>query len=176
MFIMFQIRNPPDMMLNIQKYSGLANENHLPLCFSSFELLKENHEITEEAGKSDCNGTALHEQIVVSEEDQQPSHAFNDHVVDYMEGYFSSDLQPVLNYQLENEDEVDQEIVIKGHFPSPELNEDIQQDFQQDKVFQSCLSSPMNDVVVQISKWPRHEMRILKLHIWKLQAVNKQMT
>jgi hypothetical protein len=91
----------------------------------------------------------LHEKIVVSEEDQQPSHALNDHVVDYMEGYFSSDLQPVLNYQLENEDEVDQEIVIKGHFPSPELNVDIQQDFQQDKVFQSCLSSPMNDVVVQ---------------------------
>jgi hypothetical protein len=28
------------------KYNGLANENHLPLCFSSFELLKENHEIT----------------------------------------------------------------------------------------------------------------------------------
>jgi hypothetical protein len=28
------------------KYSGLADKNHLPLCFSSFELLKENHEIT----------------------------------------------------------------------------------------------------------------------------------
>jgi hypothetical protein len=48
------------------------------------------------------------------------------------------------------EDEVDQEIVAKSHFPSPELDEDIQQDFQQDKVFQSCLSSPVNDVVVQI--------------------------
>jgi hypothetical protein len=48
------------------------------------------------------------------------------------------------------EDEVDQEIVAKGHFPSPKLDEDIQQYFQQDKVFQSCLSSPVNDVVVQI--------------------------
>ena len=34
--------------------------------------------------------------------------------------------------------------------PSSEIDEDIQQDFQQDKVFQSCLSSPMNDVVVKI--------------------------
>jgi hypothetical protein len=48
------------------------------------------------------------------------------------------------------EDEVDQEIVAKSHFLSPELDEDIQQDFQQDKVFQSCLSFPMNNVVVQI--------------------------
>jgi hypothetical protein len=107
------------------EYNGLANENHLPLCFSSFELLKSNHEITEEVGNYDYNGTALHEQIVVSEEDQKPSHAFNDHVVDYMEGYFSSGLQPVLNCQLENEEEVDQEIVDKGQFPSPELNENI---------------------------------------------------
>jgi hypothetical protein len=91
----------------------------------------------------------LHEQIVVSEEDQQPPHAFNDHVVDYMEGYFSSYFHPMLNYQLENEDESDQEIVIKGHCPSPEINIDILKDFQQDKVFQNCLSSSMNDVVVQ---------------------------
>jgi hypothetical protein len=48
------------------------------------------------------------------------------------------------------EDEADQEIVAKIHFPSPEPDEDIQQDFQQDKVFQSCLSSPVNYVVVQI--------------------------
>jgi hypothetical protein len=48
------------------------------------------------------------------------------------------------------EDEDDQKIVAKSHFPSPELDEDIQQVFQQDKVFQSCLSSPVNDAVVQI--------------------------
>ena len=48
------------------------------------------------------------------------------------------------------EGEVDQEIVVESHFPSPWLDENIQQDFQQDKVFQSCLSSPVNDVVVQI--------------------------
>jgi hypothetical protein len=131
--------------------NGLENENYLPLCFSSFELLKANHEITEEQGKSDCihNGTVLHEKIVICEEDQQPSHTFNDHVVDYMEGYFSSDLQPVLSYQPEKEDEVDQEIVVKGYFPPSETNISMQQDFQQGKVFQSCLSSPENDVVVQ---------------------------
>jgi hypothetical protein len=44
------------------------------------------------------------------------------------------------------EDEANQETIVKIHFPSPKLDEDI----QQDKVFQSCLSSPMNDVVVQI--------------------------
>jgi hypothetical protein len=52
----------------------------------------------------------------------------------------------VLSYHLENEDEDDQEIVVKGHFPSPETNIDMQQDFLQNKVFQSCLSSLENDV------------------------------
>jgi hypothetical protein len=87
-----------------EESSGLANENYLPLCFSSFELLKVNHEITEEARKFDCihSDIVLHEQIVINEEDQQPSHTFNDHVVDYMGGYFSSDLQAVINYQLGN--------------------------------------------------------------------------
>jgi alpha-N-acetylglucosamine transferase len=79
------------------KYNGLANKSHLPLCFSSFELLKANHEITEEEGKFDYNGTALHGQIVVSEEDQQPSHVLNNHVAHYMRGYPNSDLHPALN-------------------------------------------------------------------------------
>jgi hypothetical protein len=72
------------------KTNGLANENYLALCFSSFELLKANHEIIEEQGNSNCihNVIVLHEKIVISEEDQQPSHTFNDHAVDYMEGYF----------------------------------------------------------------------------------------
>jgi len=73
------------------KYSGPANENHIPLCFSSFELLKENNEIIEEVVKSYYKGTTLHGKIVINEEDQQPSYALNDHVVDYMEGYFCPD-------------------------------------------------------------------------------------
>jgi hypothetical protein len=70
-------------------------------------LLKPNHDITEEVGNYDCihNGIVLHEKIIISEEDQLPSHAFNDRVVDYMEGYLSSDLQPVLNYHLGNIDD-----------------------------------------------------------------------
>jgi hypothetical protein len=55
----------------------------------------------------------------------------------------------VLNHRIKKEEEVDQEIVVKGYFPSPENNIDIQQYLQQDKVFQSCLSSPENDAVVQ---------------------------
>jgi hypothetical protein len=135
-----------------EERSGLASKYYLPLCFSSFKLLKANREITEEAGKSDYihGGIVLHEEIFINQEGQQHSHTFDNHVVDHMEGYFSSDLHPMLNYhQFEKEEEVDQEIVVKGHFPSPETNIDIQQCFQQDKVFQSCLSSPENDVVVQ---------------------------
>jgi hypothetical protein len=141
----------PLKLLPCSESNGLANENYLPLCFSSFELLKENDEITEEQGKFDFihNGTFLHEKIIIIEEDQQPSHTFNDHVVDYMEGYFSSDLQPVLSYQPEKEDEVVQEIVVKGYFPPSETNISMKKYFQQGKVFQSFLSSPENDVVVQ---------------------------
>ena len=65
-----------------------------------------------------------------------------------MKEYSNSKLQLVLNHQIKGE--ADQKIVVKIHFPSPETNVDVQQYFQQDKVFQSCLSSPMNDVVVQI--------------------------
>jgi hypothetical protein len=87
-----------------EESSGIANEAHLLLCFSSFELLKVNHEITEEAVKFDCihSDIVLHEKIVISEEDQQPSHTFNDPFVYYMESCFSSDLQPVISYQLGN--------------------------------------------------------------------------
>jgi hypothetical protein len=86
-------------MLIMMKEVDLQMKNCLPLCFSSFELLKVNHEITEEAVKFDCihNDIVLHEKIVISEEDQQPSHTFNDLVVDYMESCFSSYLQPLIN-------------------------------------------------------------------------------
>jgi hypothetical protein len=67
--------------------------------------LKSNHEITEEARKYDFHGTVLHEKIIVRKKDQQPSYALNDHVFDHMKGSFSLDSQPMLSYQLENEDE-----------------------------------------------------------------------
>jgi hypothetical protein len=128
--------------------SKLASGDYLPLCFSSFEWLKENHDVIEETWKFDCihSSTASHEEIVISKEDQQHPHALNDHVVDYLKGYSNSELQPVLNHQIK--EEADQKIVVKSHFPSPETNVDVQQYFQQDKVFQSCLSSLENDVVI----------------------------
>ena len=63
-----------------------------------------------------------------------------------MERYFNSELQPALDHQIKEED--DQEIVVKGHFLSPKANAYVQQYSQQDKVFQGCLSSLENDVVI----------------------------
>jgi hypothetical protein len=71
----------------------------------------------------------------------------NDEIIEALYEYSSQ--QKTISPPLA-EDEADQEIVAKSHSPCPELDEDIQQDFQQDNVFQSCLSSPANDVVVQI--------------------------
>jgi hypothetical protein len=93
--------------------------------------------MTGEAGKS--------EESSINQESQQHSHTFDNCVVDHMKGYFSSDLHPMLGCQPEKEEED----VVQGHFPSPETNIDIQQCFQQNEVFQSCLSSLENDVVVQ---------------------------
>jgi hypothetical protein len=53
----------------------------------------------------------------------------------------------MLNHQIK--EEADQEIFIKGLFLSPRTNVDVQQYYQQDKVFQDCFSSPENDVLVQ---------------------------
>jgi hypothetical protein len=71
----------------------------------------------------------------------------NDEIIEALYEYSSQQqilAPPLVEY------ESNQEIVAKIHFPSLELDGDIQQDFQQDKVFQSCQSSPVNDVVVQI--------------------------
>jgi hypothetical protein len=101
--------------------------------------------LQKKTGSSDCihSSTILHENVVIIEEHQLHSHALNDH---YLERYFSSELKSVLNHQIK--EEVDQEIVVEGHFPSPRTNADVQQYSQQDKVFQGCLSSPENDVVI----------------------------
>jgi hypothetical protein len=72
-----------------EESNGLTDENYLPLFFSSFEWLKANYERTEETRKSDYihSGNVLHKEIVISKEDQQHSHALDDHVADYLEGY-----------------------------------------------------------------------------------------
>jgi hypothetical protein len=55
-----------------EERSGLTDKNSLPLCFSSFEWLNENHDIAEKEGSYDCihSGIVLHENIVIIEEDQ----------------------------------------------------------------------------------------------------------
>jgi len=111
------------------RYNRFTGKKHLPLCFSSFEILKENHEVTKEAGKSDCNNTALHKKMVLDEEYPRPSRVLNDHVANYTRGHFSLELQHMLYYQPEKEDEADQEIVVKGYFPPRETNIDMKQDF-----------------------------------------------
>jgi hypothetical protein len=89
---------------------------------------------------------------------------FCEHFIKYLENLFGNEecmndeiIEALYEYSSQQqivaplvEGEVDQEIVVGSHFPSPELDEDIQQDFQQDRVFQGCLSPPMNDMVVQI--------------------------
>ena len=125
-----------------EESNGLANENRLPLCFSSFELLKVTHEIIEEAVKSDCihSDIVLHEKIVISEEDQQPSHNFNDPFVDYMESCFSSYLQPVLNCQLGNKDDSKSTSLLDMDFFPPRVS------------FQPTLSSESEDCYFQQSQ------------------------
>jgi hypothetical protein len=71
----------------------------------------------------------------------------NDEIIESFYEYSSQ--QQIVSPPLAQED-VDQEIVVKRYFSFLELDEDIQQDFQQDKVFHSCLYSLMNDVVFQI--------------------------
>ena len=123
----------------------LTDKNSLPLCFSSFEWLRENHEISEKIGTSDYihSSTILHEKVFIIKEHQLHSHAFQNH---YLEGYFNSEFQYVLNHQIK--EEADQEILIEGLFLSPRTNAYVQQYYQQDKVFQGFLSSPENDVVI----------------------------
>jgi len=106
----------------------------LPLCFSSFKLLKQN---------------------VNNVSDQKPSK----HDVEYEESNrlenesyfplcFSSFELSRTNHEKTEKD--GKSVVVQSHLPSFEIDEDIQLDFQQNKVFQSCLSPPVNDVVVQI--------------------------
>jgi hypothetical protein len=71
----------------------------------------------------------------------------NDEIIEALYEYLSQ--QQIVSPPLAK-DEADQELVVESHFPSPKLYEDIQRDFQQDKVIQSYLSSLENDVVVQI--------------------------
>jgi hypothetical protein len=106
----------------------------LPLCFASFKVLKRN-----------VNNVSDKKPSKYDVKFEESSRLANER---YLPLCFSSFEWLKANH--EKIEKFDQGIVVKSHFPSPELDEDIQQDSQQDKVFQICLSSPVNDVVVQI--------------------------
>jgi hypothetical protein len=100
----------------------------LPLCFSSFELLKENI----------CS--------ISGQESSKHERSGDDNIMNnHIKGHVSSNLQSMFSYQPEKEEEVAPESIVQGHFLSPEINIDS----RHEKVFQSIFSSLENDVVVQ---------------------------
>jgi len=106
----------------------------LPLCFSSFKLLKKNfNNVSDEK-------SSRHD--VESEESNRPANE------SYLSLCFSS--FELLRANHEQIEKFGKSVVVQSHFPSSKIDEDIQLDFQQNKVFQSCLSLPVNDPAVQI--------------------------
>jgi hypothetical protein len=127
----------------VQKYAQGQNEGDiktdettLPLCFASFKSLKKNI-CKVSSQESSRHKDRYKERSRLARKDN--------HMDDHIEDCVSSGLQSMFSYQSEKEEEVAPEIVVQGHFISPETNMGI----QHDKVFQSCLSSPENDVVVK---------------------------
>ena len=128
-----------------EESNGLTNKSSLPLCFYSFEWLRENYEISEKMTSDYIHtSTVLHEKVAIIKEHQLHSHALHDH---YLEGYFDSEFRSELNHQIK--EEFDQEIFIEGIFLSLRTNADVQQYYQQDKVFLGFFSSLENDILVK---------------------------
>ena len=117
----FHARGDPIAYAEIQPYFGNEIEDGfksgrttLPLCFSSFELLKKN--ICSISGQ----GSSKHEQT--GDDNSMENH---------IKGHVSSDLQSMFNYQPEKEEEVAPESIVQGHF----LHLEISMDSQREKVF-----------------------------------------
>ena len=95
--------NQPTYHSYKEESTELAEGNSLPLCFSSFEFLKENYKIIIEA--KECvlipNHTDSLEQI--DKKLQQYSHVFDDLVTCYVEGLVSSKQHPSVEYESKNE-------------------------------------------------------------------------
>jgi hypothetical protein len=106
----------------------------LPLCFTSFKLLKQN-----------VNNVSYQKPSRHDVESEERNRLANER---YLPLCFSS--YELLRVNHEQTKKAGKSVVVQSHFPSSEIHEDIQLDFQQNKVFKSCLSPPMNDVVVQI--------------------------
>jgi hypothetical protein len=131
----FHVLEDPIACVEIQPYVGNEIEDSfksgrttLPLCFSSFELLKKN--ICSISGQ----GSSKHER-------SGDDNSMDNHI----KGHVSSDLQSMFSYQPEKEEEVAPESIVQGHFLHPEIS----MDSQHEKVFQSIFSSLENDIVVK---------------------------
>jgi hypothetical protein len=109
----------------------------LPLCFASFKWLKKNI----------CN--VLGQESSRHEGKYKKRSGDDNHMNNHIKGYVNSDWHPMFNCQPKKEEGAAPNIVVQDHFLSPETRIDIQHCFQHGKVFQSCLSSLENDVVVQ---------------------------
>jgi hypothetical protein len=88
-----------------------GDENSLPLCFASFKLLKENFETINEVEECGLMQRHLGSFEQIDSKMQQSSRMFDDPVVDYMEGFNSQNLQPMISCKDGSKD--DHELVSK---------------------------------------------------------------
>jgi hypothetical protein len=86
--------------------------NSLPLCFVSFKLLRENFETINEVEEYGLMQSHLDSMGKIDNELQQSPLVFHDPVVDYMEGFNSHNLQPMISCKDGSED--DHELVSKS--------------------------------------------------------------
>jgi hypothetical protein len=88
-----------------EKNGEFTDENSLPLCFASFDLLKENFKITTK-GKG-CEIMQDHITSLEQTENklQQPSHVFHDPITCYMECFNSQNFHPMISCMDINEDD-----------------------------------------------------------------------
>jgi hypothetical protein len=141
MNLKMSVFNNPKKLKNVHMTDNEENEEifesgvrTLPLCFASFKLLKQN-----------VNNVSDQKPSRHDVESEESNRLANE---SYLPLCFSS--FELLRANHEQTEKVGKSIVVQSHLPSSEIDEDIQLDFQQNKVFQSCLSPPVNDVVVQI--------------------------
>jgi len=80
--------------------------NSLPLCFSSFKLLKENFKIINEAEKIELEQSHTNQDFEIINH-QQYFHVFNDPTTYYMEDFINSKLQPLNKCEFEDKEDND---------------------------------------------------------------------
>jgi hypothetical protein len=99
--------------------------NSLPLCFSSFKLLKENSKIIIEAKECVLMPNHTNSLEKIDKKLQQSSHVFDDPVTCYVEGLVSTKLQPLVEDVSENECVQQSKEIEKCAYDSSEENEEV---------------------------------------------------